>query len=97
MNIKLDRFCLLLNEAEEERGTDDSEVSPYLLKHLLYPYLAGEDILLNDLNYDAFTLSDMDILFEYISEMETACNKVHRKADILWKSTPAARPSRAFC
>lgn len=97
MNIKLDRFCLLLKGAEEEKNVDQSEISPYLLEHLLYPFLLGKDVRLNDLDYNAFSLSDLDDLFHHVSDMETACNKIQNKTQRLFKSDPAVRPTRAFC
>ena len=97
MQIKLDRFCSLLNEAEEEKSMDDSEVSPYLLENLLYPYLEGKDIRLDELDYSAFTLSDMNDLFLFVDDMETVFIKTRGKAERLLKSSPASRPARAFC
>jgi len=97
MQIKLDRFCSLLNEAKEEKNMDDSEVSPYLLKNLLYPYLDGKDIRLDELDYSVFTLSEMNDLFHFVSAMETNYNNMQKKTEKLLKSTPAARPARAFC
>ena len=97
MQIKLDRFCSLLNEAEKEKSMDDSEVSPYLLENLLYPFLDGKDIRLNDINYDAFTISDMNDLFSYVSDAETIFTMTQGKAERLLKSSPASRPARAFC
>ena len=97
MTIKLDRFCLLLNDAKEESCVDDSGVSRYLLNNLLYPFLDGADIKLGDLDYDAFELHEMDGLYGFISEMQYACQKTGAKTDKLLKSVPAARPRRAFC
>jgi len=97
MQIKLDRFCSLLNEAEEEKSMDDSEVSPYLLKNLLYPYLEGKDIRLDELDYSAFTLSDMNDLFLFVDNMETVCTKIQNRAEKLLKSIPATRPAMKFC
>jgi len=97
MQIKLDRFCSLLNEAEGEKSMDDSGFSPYLLENLLYPFLDGKDIRLNDINYDAFTISDIHDLFDYVSDAETVFTKTQGKAEKLLKSIPAARSARAFC
>jgi len=97
MEIHLDRFASLLSDAEEGRGADDSGVSPYLLGNLLYPYLEGESIRLDSLDYDAFSLTDLDCLFTFIGEIEDVHSKTHSKSEKLWKSSPAARPLRAFC
>jgi len=97
MEIQLDKFCSLLIGAKEERGADGSGVSPYLLENILYPYLEGENIRLDSLDYGAFSLPDLDSLFAFIGEIEDAHGKTQSKLEKLWKSPPAARPARAFC
>lgn len=97
MKVDLQRFCTLLRETQEDEYLDSSGVSPYLMDHLFHPYMAGEDIPLNSLDYDAFDLNDLDQLFDFLGDLSTVYNVLCGKAENLRKATPAARPTRAFC
>ena len=97
MTIYLDKFCALLGAVKEEKATDDTAVLPYLLDSLLYPFLAGESIRLDSIDYDAFSLDDLDTLFHFVGEMENHHQKTSQKTDKLRKSPPASRPTMAFC
>jgi hypothetical protein len=97
MIADLKRFCILLGEAKEDEHLDDSFVLPYLMKNLFHPFMDGEDIPLNSLDYDAFDLSDLDRLNDYLGDLETVYDALYKHTEKLRKSPPAARPSRAFC
>ncbi len=91
------RFCALIKEEKEDEYIDAHYVSPYLMNNLFHPYMAGEDIPLNSLNYDAFTLDDLDRLYSYLGDLSTVYDVLHSKTEMLRKSPPAARQLRAFC
>jgi hypothetical protein len=97
MIADLKLFCVLLKEKEEDEHIDAIGVSPYLMEKLFHPYMAGKDIPLNSLDYDAFVLNDLDRLNDYLGDLETVYDVLHEKAEKLRISTPAARPLRAFC
>lgn len=97
MIADLTRFCALLTEAKEDEQLDSSGVSPYLMKNLFHPFMAGVDIPLDSLDYNAFTMNDLDCLNEYLGDLETEYDALHSKSEKLRKSTPAIRLLRAFC
>jgi hypothetical protein len=97
MNIDLARFCILLSEVQEDEFLDESGLSPYLMEHLFYPYMKGKNIPLDSLDYDAFELEDLDRLFDYLGDLETVYSKLQDKAEKIWKGSPIACRSRAFC
>lgn len=97
MIADLTRFCVLLRDAKEDEYVDTDGLSPYLMKHLFHPFMAGEDIRLDSLDYDAFSLDDLYRLNDYLGDLETQYDALRSKTENLRKSPPAARQLRAFC
>ncbi len=97
MIADLKRFCALIKEVKEDEHLDTNGLSPYLMANLFHPFMAGQDIRLDSLDYDAFDLSDLDRLNNYLGDLETVYDALHSKTEMLRKSPPSARPLRAFC
>lgn len=94
--IDLKAFRRELGEAVHEKSVDSDGLSPYLMQNLLAPYLKGEAIPLDSLDYDAFDLSDLDRLNEYIGEILCVHGRLDNMYRKLRKSIPAARTAKAF-
>jgi hypothetical protein len=97
MTIVLKTFCEKLGEAAPGKETDASIVPEYLMNSLFWPYMRGENPRLDSLDYDAFELSDLDRLMEYIGDLQGFHRKAGRITGNLEKSIPLARASRSFC
>ena len=76
---------------------DSLDYDAFELEDLFYPYMKGKNIPLDSLDYDAFELEDLDRLFDYLGDLETVYSKLQDKAEKIWKGSPIACRSRAFC
>lgn len=97
MELNVSSFCNALQNAEPQKSLDAGAVSPYLLEHLFVPYLQGEDIRLDSLDYDAFDLSDLDRLNEFIEDIECIQNQNELIPRNLEKCAPAVKPAGMYC
>jgi hypothetical protein len=97
MQVDLELFCADLRQTCIEKMIDASYLSPYLMDSLFTPYLSGEQIRLDSLDYDAFTLDDLDELMAFVEDAE----EVEQKLEPVWKKLlgcdPAVRKFRSFC
>lgn len=97
MQIDLKVFCSDIRQAEAENCLNKENVSPYLMQNLFIPYITGKDVRLDSLDYDAFTLSDMETLYEYLNDAGNVEQKLEPMRNGLLKCGPVARKIRAFC
>ena len=97
MTVDLKLLGESLKQAKEQKSLDYSVVSPYLMQRLFVPYMQGADIRLDSLDYDKFDLSDMDMLFTFIKDIEAVQSDAEYIPRNLRKCDPAAKTARAFC
>jgi hypothetical protein len=97
MILKLDGFCADVKRAEEGKCLYPEFLSEYLWENLFLPYISGEVIPLDSLDYDRFTLSDMKDIMDYLSDAEEIETKLGTLQSMLVKCEPVARKLRAFC
>lgn len=97
MEVDLSGFCAQLEQAEPEQDVSAQGVSPYLLEHLLTPYLEDMEIRCEDLDYDAFTMRDFVVLEEYLEQQEQKSMRVDSLKHRLCNTKPAVRKAPVFC
>jgi len=97
MIVDLKSFCADISRAESQKSVDTSNLSSYLMQNLFIPYVTGKNIRLDSLDYDAFTLPDMDNLFRFIGDLEDTERKLEPMRSKLGDCHPAARKIKGFC
>lgn len=70
--VQLD-ISALVNQLEKVSGIPDQGMEPtgtdYLLKHIALPLLNGEDILIQDIDFEAFDEDDVRVMRQRCEEM----------------------------
>lgn len=97
MILDLNAFRTGLLEAEKQKPVDDIYLSDYLRNHLLIPYMNGEDISLDELDYGAFELDDLELLDHYADELARKSRGMQHIPENLVKCPASVRAVRQFC
>jgi len=97
MLVDLQTFCTDLKQAENGKCVDDSALSEYLVQNLFKPYMAGKEVRLDSLDYDSFTMTDLDLLYHFMGDLGTVGQKLESMRSSLQKCNPAARKIKGFC
>ena len=89
----------LLRCLREEPAAEQApqELSPYLLEHVLAPYLRGEEVVIGDIDYSAFSSQEMCGFLDYVQQLGDKNEKTER----LWKALGQRKPlvirTPSFC
>ena len=76
--IDADRFLRKIKNAVfYEIPTD--QISPYLVEHFIAPILQGRKVLYGDLDFDLFTLDDIEKVAVFAEENEHSGKRTMRK------------------
>ena len=97
MVIDLNGFCAGVRLAENKKNLDVSLLSGYLMQNLFAPYISGEEVQLDSLDYSAFSLDYLMDLHHFLGDAEEIESKLDPMRSKLVKCEPAARKHRGFC
>lgn len=89
--------CLRQLEAEPDGDITQRGINPYLLEHVILPYLSGEDVDMGTLDYSAFSPDDILDADKEIGTVSNGANRVSYVMQFFKKAPPTARQTKAFC
>ena len=97
MKLDLKLLAVHLSRLEQEDRIPRDRVNSYLLDKILIPCMNGECIQLQDINFDAFELEEVEDLFAAYSGLD---REVHVAQCLRWAAgelAPEATHTRTFC
>ncbi len=77
--------------------SEPENVSPYVLTNILAPLKNDDCIHFADLDFEAFTVEDIDSLYGALSEAEDWEHRLNRLRSIFDHSKPKSTAQRKFC
>lgn len=97
--MKLDRSALIqaLNALPHMPAPEPENIPPYVLTHILAPLETDGLVAYGDLNFEAFTVEDLDRLCEALSEMQDRQERLGRLYSVLHGAEAKAATKRKFC
>ncbi len=97
MKMDLKGLCGLLARAEEEESVSSRGCNLYLLEGVLRPLMRNESVLLKDVDFSQFDISDIRKMVEYYESLEMQGGKLSQMAGAFANITPVACKVRQFC
>lgn len=97
MKLDLKLLSMRFSQAEEEPPAPTDGVNPYLLEKILLPCMNGEEVLLQDIDYEAFEVEDIDDLENYYDRLRRAGRQLGQLTKTVWNCPPEAYKARLFC
>lgn len=97
MKLDLKLLSMRFSQAKDEPPVPTDGVDPYLLEKVLRPCMDGADILLRDIDFDAFDAEDVDLLEQYYDKLSRAAGKLRQLTETVRKLPPQAHKARMFC
>ncbi len=97
MKLDLKLLSIRFFQAQEGPPVPTEGVSPYLLEHVLKPYIRNETVRYGDLDYDAFEDDELQRFSEYCGELYNAAYKLDQFSDTMSKTRPEPCKRRVFC
>ena len=85
--LKDDPTCIPL----EERA-----IGPYLFQNVITPFLNGEEVRLNSLDYTLFTPEDVSDSWAELKATNAACGKINCLAGAFKQAAPIANTTKSF-
>lgn len=82
---------------ESPAEKQDPDVSPYLLEHVLVPYLCGEEIKIASIDFAAFSPQEMGGFLDYVHQLAGENNKTSGLWESLQQHKPKAGRTPSFC
>ena len=97
MKLDLKLLSTRFFQAPDGPPASTEGVNPYLLEHILKPYMREETVLYGDIDFDAFEDDDLRRLENYCEELHDAAAKLDQFVGAVAKTHPESRKQRAFC
>ena len=97
MHIEPSELIAALKEAPEGRSSPPCEVHDYVLEHIYRPLLRNETVFFADLDFEAFTIEDIDDLDQWLRRRESAVRCLYELEGRFCSAAPVSRPGHAFC
>ena len=97
MKLDLKQLAVHLSRLEQEDRIPRDRVNSYLLDKILIPCMNGECIQLQDINFDAFELEEVEDLFTVYSGLERGVHAAQCLRRAAGELAPEAIHTRTFC
>lgn len=97
MNINLKLLSMRFFQTPEEPAISAEGVNPYLLEHVLKPYLREEKLHYGDLDYEAFEADDLRPFINYYETLYPVASKLEQFTCTIAATCPDALKLRQFC
>ena len=97
MHIEPSGLIAALKEAPEGRSSPPCEVCDYVLEHIYRPLLRDKPVFFADLDFEAFTIEDIDDLIQWLEQRERTTSCLCKLGMVFCNAAPVSRPDRAFC
>ena len=97
MDIELSELVRLFRAAEGEKTLPRTEVTEYVMHHLLEPMRRDETVLFETLDFSRFTTEDIRNLQDFLQEEDDMRGRLSSLNRVFCSARPASTPVRAFC
>ena len=97
MHIEPSGLIAALKEAPEGQSSPPGEVCDYVLEHIYRPLLQDELVFFADLDFEAFTIEDIDDLNQWLEQRERTTSCLCKLGMVFCNAAPVSRTGRAFC
>ena len=97
MNLDLKLLSMRFSQAKDEPPVPTDGVNNYLLGKILRPCMNGSTVYLQDIDYEAFDLEDIDRLENYYDNFSRVNSKLRQLIQTVAKLPPEAQKLRSFC
>jgi hypothetical protein len=99
MTIDLAKLAGALSKAEPEMNSSITErdINPYLLEHVILPYLSGRNVMINDLDFLRFTTVDIDTAKDEIHDAAQTARQSLSLAQMFRQIHPSTGKTKSFC
>lgn len=97
MKLDLKLLSARFFQAEDGPPVPTEGVNPYLLEHVLHPYMREEPVRYGEIDYDAFEDDELRCFSNYCEELYSAAYKLNQFSKTVASACPEARRQRAFC
>jgi hypothetical protein len=84
-------------DADRSGNLDQRDINPYLMEHVIFPYLCGDTVRLSTLDYSMFTTDDIVIAHREINAVAHHANNTNKFAKGFRKVTPTTGKLKVFC
>lgn len=97
--IDTKKLSAALSRAEPSDRISDKEeqIHPYLLKHVIKPFLCGKSVMLADIDFSEFEPHDVGITSEAVGELSEIAHKSICMIATVRSIKPAAVKSKSYC
>lgn len=97
MKLDLKLLSIRFSQAKDEPPVPTEGVNPYLLGQILLPCMNGKTIKLQDIDYEAFDVDDIEDLANYYCKLSKAGGRLTQLTETIQKLSPEAQKARMFC
>lgn len=97
MNIDLTELVKLFRETAEEKTLHRTEVTEYVMRHILEPMRRDETVLFENLDFSRFAIEDISNLQDFLQEEVFTRDRLRDLNKVFCSASPASSPVRAFC
>lgn len=97
MRLDLKLLSKRFYQKKEEPPIPQEGLNRYLLKEILTPVLHRTDIYLQDIDFTAFDVDDVDALENYYGQLYNAGRRLEQFIQTAAQTAPVAGSTRSFC
>ena len=97
MKINLRELAEALAAVEGKQTFTFNTVPDYVLKHIYEPLSRGEPVLFADLDFEAFSDEDLNVLDDWVNEQQYAFSRLCKLNEHFSNAVPVSAAARAFC
>ena len=97
MKMDLKLLSMRFSQMKDEPPVPTEGVNKYLLEKILRPCLNGGAVFLQDIDYEAFDVADIDQLEDYYGALFRASGNLRQLTEVIGNLPPEAQKVRMFC
>lgn len=97
MKLDLKLLSMRFSQMKNEPPVPTEGINSYLLEKILLPCMNNGTVYLQDIEYDAFDVEDIDLLERYYDDLSRAGGRLLQFAETVKKLPPEAQKARMFC
>lgn len=97
MRLDLNRLSMHFYQKNEEPPLPQEGLNRYLLEKILVPALHRTDIYLQDIDFNAFDVDDVEALENYYGQLFDTAQGLEQFIQTVALTPPVAGSARAFC
>lgn len=97
MKLDLKVLSMRFSQLKDEPPVPTDGVNQYLLEEILLPCMINSTVYLQDIDYGAFDMEDIDQLERYYDDLSKVSGSLRQLTNTVRMIPPEAHKSRMFC